>query len=52
MTVWFPYDIRKVSVTTVPVCRQKKSQDDRKECKRIRRSLEPPTMPEKSYRKS
>ena len=51
MTVRFPYDLSKVSVKTVPVCRRKKSQGDHKECIHIHvlRSLEPPTMPENSY---
>ena len=52
MTVPFPCDIRKVSVRTVLFCRRKKSQVDRKGCKHIRHSLEPPKMPEKPYRKS
>ena len=53
MTVRFPYDLRKVSVRTGPVCHQKKLLGDRQDCKDIRLSLEhAPTMPEKSYRKS
>ena len=49
MTVEFLYNLLKVSVRTVPFIHRKKSQGDRKECKPICHSLEPPTMPEKSY---
>ena len=52
MTLWFPYDQRKVYVRTIPVCRWEKLQGDRKECKHIGRTLEPPKMPEKPYQKS